>query len=82
MHGQLDKLISPAVKVRFEGFKKKFHKTYPNVTEEEKRLVIFDQNLREFYKRSPYKKSKSVNIAQDDEGFDIFLAEIDTELVK
>ena len=48
---QLDKLISPAVKQRFEGFKVKFHKTYPNATEEEKRLVIFDANLKELYKR-------------------------------
>ena len=46
------KLISPAVKERFAGFKKQFHKEYANETEEEKRLIIFDQNLKEMYKRS------------------------------
>ena len=49
---QLVKLISPAVKERFAGFKKQFHKEYANTTEEEKRLIIFDQNLKEMYKRS------------------------------
>ena len=50
-YDQLNKLITPNVKVQFEGFKKTFHKNYTNATEEEKRLTIFAQNLREIYKR-------------------------------
>jgi len=44
--------ISPIVKERFEGFKAQFHKEYANKTEEDKRLVIFDENLKEMFRRS------------------------------
>ena len=52
LEDELVKLISPAVKQRFAGFKDKFGKVYANQTEEKKRLIIFDQNLKEMYKRS------------------------------
>ena len=49
---QLVDLISPSVKKQFEGFKKQFNKNYANDTEEADKLIVFEQNLREMYKRS------------------------------
>ena len=68
------KLISPAVKKRFEGFKTQFHKEYANSTEEEKRLIIFDQNLKEMYQRT---KVQDENVGE----FEVWIAKTTSELL-
>ena len=69
------KLISPAVKERFAGFKKQFHKEYANETEEEKRLIIFDQNLKEMFKRSKYDSAGGRILRISDKPFDGYVNE-------